>query len=180
MEEQEPPIEQVHEEIDRHAERSGRGWVSGVALSAAVLAALAAVASLLSGHHANEALLEQLRASDNWNYYQAKGIKAAVLSSRVDVLAAVGRPAPEADRAKLEEYRREQEEIGREAREQEAASRAHLARHVVFSRSVTFFQVAIAVAAISVLTRLRAFWFVGLAFGVAGVGFLVYASVMRV
>src|SRR2546427_1180411 len=54
------------------------------ALSAAVLAALAAVASLLSGHYSNEAMLEQLRASDQWNYYQAKGIKASVLSAKLD------------------------------------------------------------------------------------------------
>ncbi|MDB5302561.1 MAG: hypothetical protein JWM97_110, partial [Phycisphaerales bacterium] len=36
------------------------------------------------------------------------------------------------------------------------------------------FQVAIAVAAISALTRRRVFWFVGIALGLAAVGFLVH------
>src|SRR5207244_3369499 len=98
VEEQEPPIDDVHEEIHRRAEGTGARWVSGVALSAAILAALAAVASLLSGHHANEATLEQLRASDQWAYYQAKGIKAAILSAKIDVLQSVGKQPADADR----------------------------------------------------------------------------------
>jgi hypothetical protein len=42
------------------------------------------------------------------------------------------------------------------------------------SLGVTMFQVAIAVGAISVLTRRRNFWFASLAFGAVGVGFLGY------
>src|SRR4051794_17261524 len=101
MEEQEPPIEQVHHDIHHHAETSGVRWISWVALSTAVLAALAAVASLHSGHDSNEATLEQIRASDNWAYYQAKGVKAAVLSSKLDVLTAIGKEPPAEERAKL-------------------------------------------------------------------------------
>ena len=36
---------------------------------------LAAIAALLAGHAANEALLEQIKASDQWSYYQSKSIK---------------------------------------------------------------------------------------------------------
>jgi len=180
MEEQEPPIEQVHHDIHHHAETSGVRWISWVALSTAVLAALAAVASLHSGHDSNEATLEQIRASDNWAYYQAKGVKAAVLSSKLDVLTAMGKEPPAEERAKLADYQREQDEISREAKAEETASRAHLARHVAFSRSVTFFQVAIAVAAISVLTRRQVFWFVGLAFGLGGIAFMTRALLMTV
>ncbi|MGO9146526.1 MAG: DUF4337 family protein [Desulfomonilia bacterium] len=35
-----------------------------VALSTAILAVLAAVSSLLAGHHSNEALIEQIQSSD--------------------------------------------------------------------------------------------------------------------
>jgi len=45
-------------------------------------------------------------------------------------------------------------------------------RHLIFARGVTMFQIAIAVAAISVLTKRTRFWYVGLAFGAAGVFFL--------
>ena len=47
-----------------------------------------------------------------------------------------------------------------------------MARHVIFAWGVTMFQIAIAVAAISVLTRRTRFWYVGLAFAVLGVFFL--------
>ena len=179
MEEQEPPIDDVHEEIHRRAEESRERWISGVALSAALLAALAAVASLLSGHHANEATLEQLHASDQWAYYQAKGTKTAILSTKIDLLSSMGKEPTAADREKLAAYQKEQEEIAMDAKEKEAASRDHLSRHVVLSRSVTFFQVAIAVAAISVLTRRRLFWFIGLAFGVVGTFFLIGGLLLR-
>jgi hypothetical protein len=51
-------------------------------------------------------------------------------------------------------------------------ARHHLLTHHVLARSVTLFQIAIAVGAISVLTRRRAFWFVSLAFGLLGLVFL--------
>src|SRR5439155_27301646 len=63
MEEIEPPTEQVQEEIHHHAHESRERWVSYVALSSALIAALAAVCALLASHHANEGMIDQLRAS---------------------------------------------------------------------------------------------------------------------
>src|SRR5207248_1176496 len=79
MEEAEVPLEHLHEQVHHSAEHSRERWISWVALSTAVLAVLAAIAGLLSGHHVNEAMMNQIEASDQWSYYQAKSIKAAVL-----------------------------------------------------------------------------------------------------
>ena len=49
----------------------------------------------------------------------------------------------------------------------EAEARANFHQHEVFARSVTMFQIAIAIAAISALTKKRRFWFVSLVFGAA-------------
>jgi hypothetical protein len=179
MEESEVPLEKVHEDIHEHVQGSGERWTLGVALTAAVLAGLAAIASLLSGHHANEGTLEQLRASDQWNYYQAKGIKAAVLSAKMELLGSLGKIPDAKDRIKAVEYKNDQEEILREAKEKEKASQSHMRVHVIFARGVTLFQVAIAVSAVSVLTRRRGFWYVGLAFGVVGVGFLIQGLIAQ-
>jgi len=81
MEEAEVPLEHLQEEIHHHAEHGGTPWISWVALSTAVLAVLAAIAGLLSGSHANEAMMNQIEASDQWGYYQAKSIKASVLEA---------------------------------------------------------------------------------------------------
>src|SRR5881397_724757 len=90
MEEAEVPLEHLHEEIHFHAEHGGERWISWVALSTAILAVLAAIASLLSGEHANEAMMSQIEAADQWSYYQSKSIKAAVLDAKTAFSGAEG------------------------------------------------------------------------------------------
>src|SRR6266446_9151004 len=107
MEEAEVPLEHLHEEIQHHAENGGAPWISWVALSTAILAVLAAITGLLSGMHANEAMMDQIEASDQWNYYQAKSIKASVLDAKMSL---AGTPN-ESDQSKRDRYEKEQEEI---------------------------------------------------------------------
>ena len=179
MEELEHPQEHVQEQINERAEESRERWISGVALTAAILAALAAVANLLSGHHEHEAMMDQLQASDQWGYYQAKGIKAAILEGRIEGQTARGEPIPPSMHEKLESYREDQKKIAETANERQAASGAHDLHHMILARGVTLFQVAIAVSAISALTRRSAFWYVGIALGLAGVGFLIQGLIIH-
>ena len=168
MEDAEIPLEHLQEQIHHHAEHSG-GWISGVALSTAVLAVLAAIAGLLAGSHANEAMMNQIEASDQWGYYQAKSIKAAVLEAKTTL----GSSVTEEDRAKMEKYREEEAEIKSEAEHKQADAKRSFHKHEVFARAVTMFQIAIAIAAISALTKRWRFWVVSMAFGVVGAVFLV-------
>jgi hypothetical protein len=172
MEEAEVPLEQAQEDIHHHATHAKTRWTLGVALSSALLAGLAAICSLLAGHHANEAMIGQIKSSDEWNYYQAKGIKAAVLSAKIELLEAAGKAVSQSDEAKAAGYESEQKDISEKAKELEKSSEAHLHTHVIFARGVTLFQVAIAVAAISVLTNRRRFWLLSLGFGAVRVFFL--------
>ena len=173
MEEIEVPTEHLQEEIHEHAHASREAWISWVALSSALLAGLAAVSALLAGHHANEAMVDQIHSSDQWSYYQAKSIKATVLSTKMDLLKALGKNTSAKDEEKLVQYRKEQEQITEQAEEKSRASESHLAHHTIFAKGVTLFQVAIAVAAIAALTRRRRFFLVGLLFGFGGLVFLI-------
>ena len=164
MEEPEVPLEHLHEHVHETAEHSGELWISWVALSTAILAVLAAIASLLSGQHANDAMMDQIEASDKWNYYQAKSIKAAVLDAKTELAGAPN----ESDESKRARYEKEQEEIKSDAGAREGAAKSNFHRHEVYARAVAMFQIAIAVAAISALTKKRHFWTVSLLFGVAG------------
>jgi Domain of unknown function (DUF4337) len=175
MEEPEVPLEHLHEHAHETAKHSGERWISWVALSTAILAVLAAIASLLSGEHANEAMINQIEASDQWSYYQAKSIKAAVLDAKTAVTGAPG----ESDQSKRDRYAHEQEEIKSEAEQKQAAAKSYFHKHEVFARGVTMFQIAIAIAAISALTRKRSFWVVSLVFGAFGCAFLVLAAMAR-
>jgi Domain of unknown function (DUF4337) len=168
MEEAEVPLEHLQEEIHHHAEHGGAAWISWVALSTALLAVLAAIAGLLSGKHANEAMMSQIEASDRWGYYQAKSIKAAVLDAKMSLASS----ASESDKEIAARYQEEQSEIKHEAENKESEAKSNFHQHEVYARAVTMFQIAIAIAAISALTKRRPFWFVSLLFGVVGTVFL--------
>ena len=170
MEEAEVPLENLHEEIHHRAEHSGEAWISWVALSTAILAVLAAITGLLSGMHANEAMMSQIESSDQWAYYQAKGIKAAVLDAKMSLS---GTAATEEDKKKAERYQEEQKEIQERATEKQTEAKSNFHQHETLARGVTMFQIAIAIAAISALTKKRRFWMVSLLFGIAGCVFLV-------
>ena len=175
MEESEVPLEHLHEHVKETAEHSGAAWISWVALSTALLAVLAAIAGLLSGRHVNEAMMNQIEASDQWSYYQSKSIKASVLDAKMSF---TGTPN-ESDQSKLDRYGKEQEEIKSEAERKEAAAKSNFHKHEVFARGVTMFQIAIAIAAISALTKKRRFWIVSLIFGAIGCIFLLLAAIAR-
>ena len=175
MEEAEVPLEHLHEHVKETAEHSGATWISWVALSTAILAVLAAIAGLLSGRHVNEAMMNQIEASDQWSYYQAKSIKASLLEAK---MSHAGTPN-ESDESKRDRYEKEQEQIKSDAEHKEADAKLNFHKHEVFARAVTMFQIAIAIAAISALTRKRHFWVVSLLFGVVGCVFLVLAAVTR-
>ena len=175
MEEPEVPLEHLHEHVKETAEHSGAVWISWAALSTAVLAVLAAIAGLLSGHHVNEAMMNQIEASDRWSYYQSKSIKASVLDAKMSLAGA----SDESDRSKRDRYEKEQEEIKSEAERKGAAAKSNFHKHEVFARGVTMFQIAIAIAAISALTKRRRFWIVSLLFGAVGCAFLLLAAIAR-
>jgi hypothetical protein len=169
----EVPLEHAHETIEHHAEHSSEPWIMGVALTAAILAALAAVTALYAEHFATEATLEQIKASDKWAEFQANSIKEKVILGNKKICEKLGvAPDPE-DEAKLKEYKDKKGDIKKEAEENETESRKHLNEHLPLSRGLTMFQVAIAVGAISVLTKRKEFWFVSLGFGFVGLIFLV-------
>ena len=174
MEEIEVPVEKIQEDIHERAHEQAEhhhpdaGLSSKIALSSAIFAVFAAISALLAGHHSNEAMIEQIKGSDQWSYYQAKGIKASILSAKAELLIELGKPKDEKTEAKLEAYKKEQEETKEKAEEKERESAKHLAIHQILARAVTFFQVAITIAAIAILTRRKHFWMVSVGFGIIG------------
>src|ERR1041385_7386951 len=125
VEEAEVPLEHLHEQVHHSAEHSGETWISWVALSTAILAVLAAIAGLLSGKHANEAMMSQIEASDQWNYYQAKSIKASVLDAKIGLATTPN----EADSQKRDRYEKEQEEIKDKAEDKEREAKSNFRQH---------------------------------------------------
>jgi hypothetical protein len=179
---------ELKEHID-HALEVGEGgprWMQYLSVSTAVLAVLAAVASLESGAYSNDAILakndgvlQQGKASDAWSYFQAKGIRATILATQAEALAESNRAAADRMRQEADHYRGEQKELQDKARELEnkvkeddERAEALLERHHQFARAVTFSQISIALSAIAALMRQKWLWFTALAAGVGGIVFM--------
>lgn len=166
--EDEYEVPSPHEhEVDDIVERERDGLAQKIALMTAILATIGALISYQSGSAQNEAMflknqsiLKQTEASDQWAFYQAKSIKGhlddavASLSNSSEIKARFL-----ADKAKQD---KEKAEVQNEARKLQAESHklgeesdAKLHPHERLALALTFIQIAIALAAITVLTRRR-------------------------
>ena len=177
MSEIEVPIEKIQADIE-HVAHGGHhepqtNWITWSALLSAVLAVLAAIAALHAGHQVNEAMVDQMKASDSWNYYQAKSIKQNIAQTKAELLVALGKESPGELKSKIDDYANDQKEIQEKAKHHEEQSEAHFHKHEIFAQAVTFFQIAIAVTAIAVLARRRKFLWVAVVFGIGGAFYVI-------
>lgn len=177
MEEIEVPTEHLQEAIHEKAEEKMKEekekWTLYVALSTAFMAVLAAIAGLLSGHHVNEAMIEQIKSSDQWAFYQSKSIKSEIASSSDKILRSLSTRPIEDNSKTVERYEKEKEEIKKIAEEDAKSSEAHLIRHVTLSKAVTIFQIAIAISAIAILTKRKPLWYAAILLTIIGSVFLI-------
>ena len=186
-----PEIEtdRLRETIDEEiAKQGGAHLLRWISLSTALIAAIGAVAALRAGDTVNEALVLkteaatlQSQASDQWAFYQAKGIKGAVARAVAATWAAAGKPVPAETEAAAARYEKEQAEIQKAAHELEGErdAKGHeasvlLERHRRYANAVALFQVAIALGAIAALTRAQLVWYGSLALGAVGLAFFLW------
>ena len=176
-------MERIHEEIHEELEHEGGTLLRRIALTTALFAAMAAIAALRAGATVNEALVLkteatrlQGEASDQWSYYQAKGIKAAAAEASRSAWLAIGKEPPADYAEKQKRYGEQQQEIQEKAREKEKErdAKSHeadelLHHHHGFASTVALFQVSIALGAVAALTQSRPVWIGSLVLGGAAV-----------
>ena len=169
MEDPEVPTEHLHEHIHEAAHENKDKWSMLVAISTAFMAAFAALSSLMAGHQSNEALITQIKASDQWAYYNAKGIKAEVADGIAQLSTVKYADSTKAISKRKEKLKEDQKKIKEKADELEKESELHLNKDVILARAVTFFQIAISISAISILAKKRSLWYISLLLFAAGV-----------
>jgi hypothetical protein len=175
-----------HEEEHGHTSEPARRDAVISASTAAVLAVCAALGSLLSGHAANEAILIQTKATDQWSYYQANSTKGHIFEVGRDIVKALSVPRGAGDKQQAvlagfdeqkQKYDARKEETLHEAKKLEEEGKRELDKHHAFSLGVAAFQVGIVLASISIMVRYRLIWALSLVAGLAGlvlltIGFL--------
>ncbi len=152
-------------------------WLRYVGLSAALFAVVAAIGALRSGALINEATIDQIKASDTWNEYQASREKDHIYTVALDELTDRGSKNPVRMRAYREQIGREvakEKPLAASARKLEEDSAAEVRRHHAFEYAVALLQVAIALGAVAALARFRPAWYVALVAGAAGFLFFLW------
>lgn len=183
--EEENNILETEENIEKLGEHADQGWSKYLALTTAFIAVIAAIASLQSGKFANESLVEknnavlyQSKASDQYNFYQAKGIKRHIAENFYS------QTKDQKLKAQADRYSSEQADIKKEADEfmqkvdhANSMSDKLMERHHKAALSVTFFQIAIALSAMSALLRRKSFWYLSILLTIGGLGFFIISLV---
>ena len=165
-----------------HDSHKSGGMINQIAMFTAIIATVGAIFSYMGGAtqanaglYKNNAALKKAEASNQWNYYQAKSTKQALAELARDL-------APEASKAnyqaKIERYDKEKadikvaaEKLEGETVEWDHQSDEQMHQHHRWAQATTVLQVAIALAAIALLTKKK--WLEFAMFGMGGIGLVV-------
>jgi hypothetical protein len=164
-------------ELQKHAEHAKENpELAPVSLTMAIVAVLVAVATLL-GHraHTEEVVLQAL-ASDRWAYYQSQNIRRHVDELFLDlssVQTTTNAPALAKLRDKYSQeatrYRDNRDETETEARRLEAEVATERNRADRFDLSEVFLEIGLVITSITLLTRRKVYWAMGVGFAAVGV-----------
>ncbi len=173
------PHDHEMEHVAKHGEQEEGSHAGQLAVITAILATVGALFGYMAGAtqanaglFKNEAAIKQTLASDQWAYYQAKGNKQNLAEIALDIV-------PEGRRAyyqdEIKRYKTEKAEIKTKAEEFEKDSKEWSHRsdeqihmHHRWAQAMTALSVAIAIAAIALLTKRR--WFEYVVYGLSAVG----------
>ncbi len=173
-------------ELEHAAQHGSHGdsHAGGIAVVTAVIATVGAIFAYMGGAtqanaglYKNDAAIKKTEASNQWNYYQAKSSKQNLSELALDL-------APESKKAfyteEIARYKKEKADIKKDAEKLEAEAKEwdkksgeEMHQHHRWAQATTALQIAIALAAIALLTKRR--WVEYGMYSVAGVGLVVGA-----
>jgi len=168
------------------AEEKKEPWLNYLALTTVILAVCATLSTFKGGGYSTKSVISQAQASDEWAYFQAKGVKANLYEMQRDKLTleldTLPASAPESTRKryaqlvedygkKVKRYSEERNQIQAKARELEAQRDAAQRHGQPFGIAVIFLQVAILISSIAGLFKRKVIWLAALPIGVLGLAY---------
>jgi hypothetical protein len=160
-------MERAHETMHGAHHANHDPWARGVAVMVSVLAASLALAEIGEKQSQNLYLTHHITLSDDWAFYQAKALRAAMRETEVAMLESLPATPQIADRIKQAqdyEARMRDDPAGGEgmkqlaeaAKAQEAVRDESFRRYHNYEYTVGALEIAIVLASVSVVTRIRA------------------------
>ena len=164
-------------------------WVKYVALLTGILAGVAGFLTVRATnltnnaiYESNQAILAQAQSSDAWNEYQADSIKARIIETQLATATGLDAQAHAALEAQAQDFRNRQPKSQAEATAKAAERDSHLANgkgmlavRDLLSYADVATQLAIALASVAALVRLRRAFDAAITVGVIGIALAVYA-----
>ena len=159
-------------------------WLNLLALTTVIFAVCATLATFKGGGFSTRTVLNQAMASDQWAYYQAKGIKGNLYEVEVLRLKRELELAPKASLPLLEKsladmekkvakYDGEKADIQKKATGFEEAKADAQKHGAPFGLAVIFLQIAILLSSIAALLKKQPVYWAGLAVGVVGLVYFI-------
>lgn len=173
------PHEEHVEHETHHADKGS--LTSKIALLTAILSTVGALFSYNAGHELSEAMLykseagiKRTQANDQWNFYQSKNIKEG-FQEMIISNPAISDDEKKKAQNKIKHYEDDKKQIQDKANafEEEATkldekSETTLHTHHDWAQAMTAIQIAISLAAITILTKKK--WLFVASIGVSAVG----------
>lgn len=179
---------EAHEinELEETQKEGGESGLKHVSFTMSLLAVLLAMTTVMGHRTHTEAVLSQNRVSDEWNFYQAKKIRATDARVAGDMIAALaGQGNSAAQKVADAEHAYAQKESADLAAEQDKAKdREHevdVAERKAgrFDLGEALLQIGVIVTSITLLTRRMYYWHLGMFFGALGIIAAVLALLVR-
>ncbi len=168
-------LQEQHEHARGEGEREGHGSLKHVSFTMSLLAVLVAVVTVLGHRTHTEAVLMQARASDQWNFYQAKKIRQNDTELSEDILSATAGQQNPVARLTISRYEEHLAKWKKDLAEAQKTARGYEQKVETSERKASRFdlaeamlEIALVVTSITLLTRLSIYWVVGMAFGAVG------------
>jgi hypothetical protein len=166
------------EEFRKQVTEGGEAGLGYVSLAISILAVLVAMVTVLGHRTHTEAILQQSRASDQWNLYQAKKIRQNEYAIAADQLMLGSDSSSPAVQKTLGEYKAhikkwddDLAEEQKQAEEFEADVKKAEQQAGRYDLGEALLEIAVVLSSITLLTRQRAFFIGGVVLGVAGAVF---------
>jgi len=175
------------QELQEQAEHgASESSLRPVAFTMSLLAVLVAVITVLGHRTHTEAVLDQNKATDQWNYYQAHKIRANDTELAADLLGVVSIADKEgagkiaksyADHEKkwAEDLKDEQDQAEATEKKVEYAE----ARADRFDLAEALLEIGLVITSVTLLTRSRIYWYLGLVFSVLGIASVASAFLLK-
>ncbi|HEV3446688.1 MAG TPA: DUF4337 domain-containing protein [Gemmataceae bacterium] len=164
-------------ELQEHAEHGAHeASMRPVAFTMAVLAVLVAITTVLGHRTHTEAVLDQNRATDQWNEYQAKKIRSYNTSLSADLLSVMTLADKDKEEKIAKLYADHQAKWNDDLKEEQDKAEAFEkkveqaeARATRFDLAEALLEIGLVVTSVTLLTRARIYWFLGLGFAALGI-----------